>query len=177
VQNARVPQILLLIALQARQGRIRQDERNASCKIRLAWRSILKLNYATLALLVVFAILFATNIHRFPLDSMRIIGLCIAIPSFVFFVLARIQLGRSFSVQAKATRLVTTGLYSRIRNPIYFFGALMIAGIIVWTTKPVLFLIFVVLIPLQISRSRQEERVLTETFGESYLDYKRKTWF
>ena len=95
----------------------------------------------------------------------------------MFFVLARIQLGRSFSVQAKATRLVTTGLYSRIRNPIYFFGALMIAGIIVWTTKPVLFLIFVVLIPLQISRSRQEERVLTETFGEAYIDYKRKTWF
>jgi len=137
----------------------------------------LKLNYITLALFVVFAILFATNIHRFPLDSMRIVGLSIAIPSFVLFILARIQLGRSFSVEAKATSLVTTGLYSHIRNPIYFFGALMIAGIIVWTTKPVLFLVFVVLIPLQIYRSREEERVLTEEFGESYLEYKRKTWF
>lgn len=137
----------------------------------------MKLNYITLALFVVFAILFATNIHRFPLDSMRIVGLSIAIPSFVLFILARIQLGRSFSVEAKATSLVTTGLYSHIRNPIYFFGALMIAGIIVWTTKPVLFLVFVVLIPLQIYRSREEERVLTEEFGESYLEYKRKTWF
>ena len=126
----------------------------------------MKLNYITLALFVVFAILFATNIHRFPLDSMRIVGLSIAIPSFVLFILARIQLGRSFSVEAKATSLVTTGLYSHIRNPIYFFGALMIAGIIVWTTKPVLFLVFVVLIPLQIYRSREEERVLTEEFGE-----------
>ena len=116
----------------------------------------MKLNYITLALFVVFAILFATNIHRFPLDSMRIVGLSIAIPSFVLFILARIQLGRSFSVEAKATSLVTTGLYSHIRNPIYFFGALMIAGIIVWTTKPVLFLVFVVLIPLQIYRSREE---------------------
>ena len=137
----------------------------------------MKLNYITLALFVVFAILFATNIHRFPLDSMRIVGLSIAIPSFVLFILARIQLGRSFSVEAKATSLVTTGLYSHIRNPIYFFGALMIAGIIVWTTKPVLFLVFVVLIPLQIYRSREEERVLTEEFGESDLEYKRKTWF
>ena len=137
----------------------------------------MKLNFITLALFVVFAILFATNIHRFPLDSMRIVGLSIAIPSFVLFILARIQLGRSFSVEAKATSLVTTGLYSHIRNPIYFFGALMIAGIIVWTTKPVLFLVFVVLIPLQIYRSREEERVLTEEFGESYLEYKRKTWF
>ncbi len=137
----------------------------------------MKLNYVTLAVFIVFAILFATNIHRFPLDSMRIFGLSIAIPSFVFFVLARIQLGNSFSVEAKATKLVTTGLYSRIRNPIYLFGALMIGGIIIWTTKPLLFLIFVVLIPLQIYRSRQEERVLTEEFGESYLEYKRKTWF
>jgi protein-S-isoprenylcysteine O-methyltransferase Ste14 len=137
----------------------------------------LKLNYVTLALFVVFAILFATNIHRFPLDSVRIIGLSIAILSFIFFVLARIQLGKSFSVEAKATSLVTTGLYSRIRNPIYFFGAMMMVGVIVWSTKPLLFLVFVVLIPLQIYRSRQEERVLTETFGQAYLDYKSKTWF
>ena len=137
----------------------------------------MKLNYATLALIVVGAILFATNVQRLPLNSMRIVGLCIAIPSFVLFVVARIQLGKSFSVEAKATRLVSTGLYSRIRNPIYFFGAFMIAGVIVWTNNPLLFLVFVVLIPLQIYRSRQEERVLTETFGESYRDYKRKTWF
>jgi len=137
----------------------------------------LKLNYVTLAVFVVFAILFATNIHRLPLDSMRIVGLSIAIPAFVLFMLARIQLGQSFSVEAKATALVTTGLYSRIRNPIYFFGVLMIAGIIIWTNKPLLFLVLVILIPLQIYRSRQEERVLTETFGDSYLEYKRKTWF
>ena len=137
----------------------------------------MKLNYATLALIVVGAILFATNIQRFPLNSMRIFGLCIAIPSFVLFVLARIQLGKSFSVEARATSLVTTGLYSRIRNPIYFFGAMMMVGVIVWADKPMLFLIFVVLIPLQIYRTRQEERVLTEKFGEAYLEYKRKTWF
>jgi protein-S-isoprenylcysteine O-methyltransferase Ste14 len=136
----------------------------------------LKLNYLTLALFVVLAILFATNVQWLPLDSMRIVGLCIAIPSFALFILARIQLGRSFSVEAKATALVTTGLYSRIRNPIYFFGAMMMVGVIVWADKPLLFLVFVILIPLQIYRTRQEERVLTEKFGEAYLEYKRKTW-
>lgn len=136
----------------------------------------MKLNYLTLALFVVLAILFATNVQWLPLDSMRIVGLCIAIPSFALFILARIQLGRSFSVEAKATALVTTGLYSRIRNPIYFFGAMMMVGVIVWADKPLLFLVFVILIPLQIYRTRQEERVLTEKFGEAYLEYKRKTW-
>ena len=136
----------------------------------------MKLNFLTLALFVVLAILFATNVQWLPLDSMRIVGLCIAIPSFALFILARIQLGRSFSVEAKATALVTTGLYSRIRNPIYFFGAMMMVGVIVWADKPLLFLVFVILIPLQIYRTRQEERVLTEKFGEAYLEYKRKTW-
>ena len=80
-------------------------------------------------------------------------------------------------MQAKASTLVTTGLYSRIRNPIYFFGALMILGIIIWSNKPLLLLFFVVLIPLQIYRIRKEERVLAEKFGAAYLDYKRQTWF
>jgi protein-S-isoprenylcysteine O-methyltransferase Ste14 len=72
---------------------------------------------------------------------------------------------------------VTTGLYSRIRNPIYVFGALTIAGIVIWANKPWLLLGFAVLIPLQVYRIRKEERVLAEKFGASYLDYKRKTWF
>ena len=60
-------------------------------------------------------------------------------------MLARVQLGRAFSVQAKATTLVTTGLYSRIRNPIYVFGALMVAGIIIFTGSYWLLLFLVVL--------------------------------
>jgi protein-S-isoprenylcysteine O-methyltransferase Ste14 len=90
--------------------------------------------------------------------------------------LARIQLGQAFSVQAKASTLVTTGLYSRIRNPIYVFGGLMIAGTMLWINQPWLLLIFV-LAPIQVWRSRVEERVLTEKFGEEYLEYKQKTWF
>lgn len=108
---------------------------------------------------------------------MRIAGLSIAIPSFLLFVLARIQLGSAFSVEAKASTLVTTGLYSRIRNPIYLFGALMLAGAIIWANRPWLLLFFLVLIPLQIYRSRKEEVVLLEKFGDAYLHYKRKTWF
>jgi protein-S-isoprenylcysteine O-methyltransferase Ste14 len=99
------------------------------------------------------------------------------VPSFVLFILARIQLGNAFSVKAKATTLVTSGLYSRIRNPIYVLAGLMIVGVIVWVNRPWLFLFFVVLIPMQLYRSRLEEQVLTEKFGETYLEYKRRTWF
>ena len=112
-----------------------------------------------------------------PRTLWQIIGLSIAAPSLLLLVLARIQLGRAFSVQARASALVTTGLYSRIRNPIYVFGAMLIAGIIIWTGRPILLLVLAVLIPLQIVRVRKESRVLEEKFGTEYAEYKRKTWF
>jgi len=107
----------------------------------------------------------------------RIAGVAIAAPALLLLVVARLQLGRAFSVQAKATTLVTTGLYSRIRNPIYVFGALMIAGIIIWFQKPLYLLAFVILIPMQVIRARKESKVLAEQFGTAYEDYKKQTWF
>ena len=137
----------------------------------------MKLNLVTLALLAVAALLFAQYAWGVPWTPMRIAGLALAIPSFVLFVLARVQLGGAFSVRAKASTLVTTGIYSRIRNPIYFFGGLMLAGVVLWAGRPWLLLGFAVLVPLQMYRSRKEERVLAEKFGAAYREYKRKTWF
>ena len=137
----------------------------------------MKLNYFTLALVAVCLPIFAGQFWGPPWTVERVAGLAIAIPSFLMLVLARIQLGRAFSVRAKATTLVTSGIYSRIRNPIYIFGALMLAGFILWANQPWLLLLLVVLIPMQLYRVRKEERVLTEKFGAAYLDYKRQTWF
>ncbi|MGC1415006.1 MAG: isoprenylcysteine carboxylmethyltransferase family protein [Candidatus Acidiferrum sp.] len=139
----------------------------------------MKLNLATLAFAIIDLSLIgmAAYAAHLPWTAWRIAGIAIAVPAFLLFVAARIELGRAFSVRAKATTLVTTGVYSRIRNPIYFFGAILILGFIIWLGRPWLLLIFVVIIPLQVVRSRKEERVLTEKFGTAYLDYKQKTWF
>ena len=137
----------------------------------------MKLNLVTLVVVVGAVLLFVTHAAQLPWTTARIAGLTLAIPSFLFFVLARVQLGRAFSVQAKATTLVTDGIYARIRNPIYVFGGLMIAGMIIWAQRPSFLLVFVVLIPLQVVRSRKEAQVLQEKFGAAYLEYKQKTWF
>ncbi|MGA3370558.1 MAG: isoprenylcysteine carboxylmethyltransferase family protein [Terracidiphilus sp.] len=137
----------------------------------------MKLNLATLALGILAALVLVIGFWNLPWTALRIAGLAIAIPSLLLLVLARIQLGRAFSVEAKATTLVTAGLYSRIRNPIYIFGALTLAGFILWANQPWLLLCLAVLIPMQVVRSRKEERVLAEKFGVQYLDYKRQTWF
>lgn len=107
---------------------------------------------------------------------LKIAGAAIVMPSFVLFLIARIQLGSAFSVKAKAQKLVTNGIYARIRNPIYVFGGLIVAGVFLYI-RPIWLLLFIVLIPLQIVRSRNEEKVLAEKFGEEYQRYKAKTWF
>jgi protein-S-isoprenylcysteine O-methyltransferase Ste14 len=137
----------------------------------------MKLNYATLALILVALAFFLVHTLQFPWTGIRIAGLAIAIPSFLLLVLARIQLGRAFSAQARATILVTTGLYSRIRNPIYIFSALLLIGIVLLAARPLWLLCLAILVPLQIFRSRREARVLEEKFGDAYLEYKQKTWF
>ena len=137
----------------------------------------MKLNIGTLLVVLVAIFLFARYAWGQAWTPWHIAGLAIAVPSFVLFVAARITLGRSFSVQAKATALVTTGIYSRIRNPIYVFGALMLVGILIWLHQPWWLLVLTVLVPLQVWRAGKEERVLEEKFGEEYREYKRKTWF
>jgi protein-S-isoprenylcysteine O-methyltransferase Ste14 len=140
----------------------------------------MKLNIITLVMiglgLVVLAI-FVPRLETVHNDAERIAGIAIAFPALCLLVVARLQLGRAFSVRAKATTLVTAGLYSRIRNPIYFFAAFVILGIIIWSERPWLLVILLVLIPLQMVRARKEEQVLTEKFGSAYLEYKQKTWF
>lgn len=137
----------------------------------------MKANIVTLAVIVVALGFFAVHASHLPWDAARIAGVAIGLPALCFFVLARVQLGSAFSVEARASTLVTNGLYSRIRNPIYLFGALLILGAIIWMERPWLLLIFAVLIPMQVWRARKEEAVLTEKFGAAYLEYKQKTWF
>jgi protein-S-isoprenylcysteine O-methyltransferase Ste14 len=137
----------------------------------------LKLNIATMAVVVILLPFLVLQFWGPPWTALRIAGLGLCTSCLLLVALARIQLGRAFSVQAKASTLVTSGLYSRIRNPIYVFGSLTIAGIMLWINLPRMLLIFVVLILIQVWRSREEERVLTEKFGEEYLEYKRKTRF
>ena len=106
----------------------------------------------------------------------QLVGLSIMVPAFCLWALARLQLGMSFSGEARATALVTTGLYSKIRNPIYVFGGIFLVGLFTFV-NPYLLLLLLVIVPVQIVRLRKEAAVLEAAFGDAYRDYKRQTWF
>jgi protein-S-isoprenylcysteine O-methyltransferase Ste14 len=90
-----------------------------------SWEGIfLKLNIVTMALGVVLVLIVVLDFWGPPWTALRIAGLGIGTACLLLLALARIQLGQAFSVQAKASTLVTSGLYSRIRNPIYVWRSL-----------------------------------------------------
>lgn len=109
--------------------------------------------------------------------SLRVAGLVLMVVGLALLTIARFQLGDSFSLSPQARKLVTDGIYSRIRNPIYVFGMFIFAGLFTFLDQPYLFLFFLLIIPLQFFRARAESRVLEQRFGEEYRQYKAMTWF
>lgn len=137
----------------------------------------MKTNVITFAAIVLMAVWLGLHVNSVAWTPMKSVGAVIAAVGLILLLTARIQLGRSFSVTAQARHLVTTGLYSRIRNPIYVFSAMFLSGVAIAMGRPILLLLLLVLVPLQIRRARKEEQVLTEAFGEEYVRYKAQTWF
>ncbi|MGA6983146.1 MAG: isoprenylcysteine carboxylmethyltransferase family protein [Candidatus Sulfotelmatobacter sp.] len=110
-------------------------------------------------------------------DWQRDLGAALAVTGGIGILIAHAQLGTSFSIKAEAHHLVTRGIYSKIRNPIYVFGMAVIAGFVFVVHRPQLWIIFVIVTLIQIVRARREARVLESAFGDEYRDYRRKTWF
>ncbi|WP_153639724.1 isoprenylcysteine carboxylmethyltransferase family protein [Prolixibacter sp. NT017] len=104
-------------------------------------------------------------------------GLILMIVSLIFFTIARIQLGDSFQIAAEARRLVKSGIYKKIRHPVYLFGSTFIAGFFIFTQVFYGLIFLIIIAVLQTKRIKKEESVLLETFGDEYLVYKKQTWF
>ncbi len=122
-----------------------------------------------------FAVLVVA-IRVAPYGAFWFAGIVIAAFAFPLWVLARLQLGSAFSFKPEARRLVTTGLYSKIRHPVYVFGTMAgLSGLLALQIWPLL-AAGVVLIPITVLRIRREEQVLEAALGQEYETYRKQTW-
>lgn len=94
----------------------------------------------------------------------------------MLWIVARTQLGYAFSLMPKAKYLVTTGLYSKLRHPVYYFSILALIGILIFSWNIYVLIAVIILIALEIIRMRKEEEVLTKKFGKKHKEYKQTTW-
>jgi protein-S-isoprenylcysteine O-methyltransferase Ste14 len=125
----------------------------------------------------VFLCLASLVFAQWPWDTRHAIGFAISACCFAFWMTARVQLGRSFSVGAEAKKLVTRGIYSRIRHPVYVFGTGAYAGVVIAWNHPIGYALLACAIALQLWRIRNEDAVLDRAFGEDYRRYRARTWF
>jgi protein-S-isoprenylcysteine O-methyltransferase Ste14 len=105
-------------------------------------------------------------------------GMIVATAGYALWIVARLQLGKSFTARAEARELVTTGLYSKFRNPIYVFSTMGIVAMglaMRWYADGVAFLVLISI--FQWVRARKEAEILEAKFGDAYRQYRARTWF
>ncbi len=112
-----------------------------------------------------------------PWIPLKVIGLILAVGGIGALTVARYQLGNSFSVRPVARELVTHGIYSKLRNPVYIFSAVGLVGLVLYVNRLEFLWLLAVVVPVQALRAREEGKVLEEKFGDVYRAYKEQAWF
>jgi protein-S-isoprenylcysteine O-methyltransferase Ste14 len=146
------------------QGRSRQEEGPVRRAIFVA----------VIALSVAAALLALT---RCSAQQALAIGSVLVIAGVLLLLIARVQLGRAFSVRPKATTLVTRGLYSRIPHPMFVFLDVLLLGIVIATRQRWWLLPWLALVVVHCWEARRESKVLEKAFGEAYRKYRTQTWW
>jgi protein-S-isoprenylcysteine O-methyltransferase Ste14 len=132
------------------------------------------LRFVDIASYLAVAVVVGQHWHN---DRHHWIGAAISLPGLFLWLLARQQLGSSFAVRADAKKLVTHGLYSKIRNPIYFFAFFAFLGEFVALGAYPGIVVLLLIQAFQYMRIKREEQVLEAAFGDDYRAYKSRTWF
>lgn len=106
------------------------------------------------------------------------LGFTIAVVGYILWAVSRVQLGSSFSILPAANdKLVSSGLYAYFSNPIYLFSSISIAGYALLLNRiELVFILLLVIVPVQIYRARNEARILQDRFGEEYITLSRKVF-
>ncbi|MGA1795016.1 MAG: methyltransferase family protein [bacterium] len=103
-------------------------------------------------------------------------GLLISLFGAALSIAALWSLRQCFSLMAEVRRLVTTGMYRRIRHPLYMSEITHAFGTSILAAHPVALGIFVITLFLEIIRAKIEERKFLRVVP-AYAEYKKRTGF
>ncbi len=110
-----------------------------------------------------------------PLDAVtRLVGVVAVIAAGLLALWGLRSIGGEMSSQAEvraATELVTTGAFGLVRHPLYLSILLLWAGASIALLSWFMAACTIALVPPFVARSRLEERLLVEHFGDAYRRY------
>jgi protein-S-isoprenylcysteine O-methyltransferase Ste14 len=131
-----------------------------------------------LAVVVVLLALGAVALIRLgSRETALVVGGLLTIASLALLVVARVQLGSSFTVLPEARTLVTHGLYRRMPDPLFAFLDLALVGVIIVVRQPWWLVLWAILVMAHVWASRREAAVLERAFGDAYRAYRKSTWW
>jgi protein-S-isoprenylcysteine O-methyltransferase Ste14 len=171
---------VVLIAIRAPHGR-----RSRTVKVTASYKTSLETGLLVLAWVGFFVplIWIASPVFSFaeyPLSIGPLVaGLTCLVIGLWLFYRSHADLGTNWSITLEVReqhRLVTRGVYRRIRHPMYLALALYSIGqalvIPNWVAGPSNLVAFAILCALRI---RPEERMMVEEFGDEYTAYAART--
>jgi len=116
-------------------------------------------------------------IKYWNITSYKIISILLILIGLTLWWSGKITLGRSFDYKPNAKTLITNGIYSKIRNPIYLGLTLLLLGFTLYFNSKIFLIITILITISSVIRIKLEETILKKKFGKDYLEYKNKTWF
>lgn len=90
------------------------------------------------------------------------------------FFLERSGLGTVFGKPQETPHVITEGVFSVVRHPIYLGAILGYAGMICMTLSIASAILLLLIIAFYWFISRYEEKLLTQRFGDEYREYMKK---
>jgi len=134
-----------------------------------------------LILLVVFLVVWIADSFVFKYSTFltQYISNYIRVPIALIILtisglLAGFGLNTVFGKTRKEPQVITTGVFSIVRHPIYFGSILLYLGFILLSLSLLSVLIWFIIIIFYYMISRYEEKLLTQRFGSTYEEYKKK---
>lgn len=166
-----VSEVLLAFIKRSRGQEVRREDRGS---LRLLWLSI------TGGVIVAVAA-EGVSATRLPgsVDALRLVALVLLAGGLALRWAAIITLGRLFTVDVaihSGHRVVSTGLYARVRHPSYTGMLIAFLGLGVWFRNWLS--IAALLVPIGaavVNRVMKEERALLTALGAEYADYCART--
>lgn len=132
--------------------------------------------WLTIIILYIFLNNLIENLWRLDFLSNNVLittGMIIISIGYLFETLGIIALGINFRIEnpTDETELVTSGIYSIIRNPIVFGIFLLVIGSFLIIPIVIVLLICIFNIITFYSKTIDEEKFLLQRFGEDYKNY------